>query len=181
MPGQFRTLRTAPFSNGIPFNFDSSSSVHSHVVCSFVLPWRMASSYLVGWPTTCRCDGLNGEWWIFSLQTLYPLWRPIELAAVAAGNPDRPVDGINTIRMLLTSAKANTAASYPSVSTEDEGRDPDYISLACLGTRQTFRCGGVLDDISLSLMYKEFRTLEIAPFSNGIPVSFCDPIPVMIS
>eukprot|EP01018_Ginkgo_biloba_P039624 Gb_12872 [translate_table: standard] len=60
---------------------------------------------------------------------------------------DRPVDGIHTIGMLLTSTKANTVAGYPSVSTEDEGRDPDYISLACLGTRQRFRCGGVLDDI----------------------------------
>eukprot|EP01018_Ginkgo_biloba_P007170 Gb_18299 [translate_table: standard] len=60
------------------------------------------------------------------------------LAAVADGNPDRPVDGVNTIGILLTSAKANTVTSYPAVSAEDEGRDPNYILLACLKTRQRF-------------------------------------------
>eukprot|EP01018_Ginkgo_biloba_P035780 Gb_37475 [translate_table: standard] len=75
-------------------------------------------------------------------QTLYPVWRPTELAVVAAGNPDRPVDGVSTIGMFLTSAKVNTAIGYPSVSIEDEGRDPDCISLACLGTRQRFRDRG---------------------------------------
>eukprot|EP01018_Ginkgo_biloba_P023864 Gb_15779 [translate_table: standard] len=79
-------------------------------------------------------------------QTLYLVWWPTRLATTAAGNPGRLVDGVNTIEMLLTLVKANTEAGYPSVSTEDEGRDPDYISLACLGTRQRFRCGGVLDD-----------------------------------
>eukprot|EP01018_Ginkgo_biloba_P033070 Gb_05463 [translate_table: standard] len=67
-----------------------------------------------------------------------------KLAAVAAGNPDRPIDGVNTIGMFLTSPKANTAAGDPGVLEEgdpgvleeDEGRDPDYISLACLRTRQ---------------------------------------------
>eukprot|EP01018_Ginkgo_biloba_P001083 Gb_18585 [translate_table: standard] len=73
------------------------------------------------------------------------LWRPTELATVVAGNPDRPVDGVNTIGILLTLSKTNTVAGYPGVSVEDEGRNPDYISLACLETRQRFRCGGVLD------------------------------------
>eukprot|EP01018_Ginkgo_biloba_P001617 Gb_04392 [translate_table: standard] len=68
-----------------------------------------------------------------------------ELVVVVAGNPDRPIDGITTIEMLLTLVKANTAAGYPGVSTADEGRDPDYISLTCLGTRQRFRCGGAFD------------------------------------
>eukprot|EP01018_Ginkgo_biloba_P025137 Gb_21704 [translate_table: standard] len=102
----------------------------------------------------------------WSFFTLAPFWAKVflqGLTTVAAGNPDRPVDGVNTIGMLLTSAKANTAAGYPGVSTEDEGRDPDYISLACLETRQRFRCGGVLDDQCLNsnvmslniLMYNE--------------------------
>eukprot|EP01018_Ginkgo_biloba_P030640 Gb_21542 [translate_table: standard] len=39
----------------------------------------------------------------------------IELAVVAASNPNRPVDGVNTIGMLLTSAKADTEAGYPGV------------------------------------------------------------------
>eukprot|EP01018_Ginkgo_biloba_P000986 Gb_03692 [translate_table: standard] len=69
-----------------------------------------------------------------------------KLAVVTVGNPDRPVDGVNTIGMLLTSAKADTAASYPGILAEDKGRDPDYYcSLAYLGMRQRFRCGGVLD------------------------------------
>eukprot|EP01018_Ginkgo_biloba_P029534 Gb_22651 [translate_table: standard] len=55
------------------------------------------------------------------------------------------VDGVNTIGMLLTSAKADTKVGYPGVSAKDEGRDPDYFSLAWLRTRQRFRCGGVLD------------------------------------
>ena len=81
------------------------------------------------------------------------MWRPTELAVVAAGNPDRPIDGVNTIGMFLTSSKANTAAGDPGVLAEDEGRDPDYISLSCLGTRQRFRCGGVLDgQIQCNLM-----------------------------
>eukprot|EP01018_Ginkgo_biloba_P018065 Gb_05628 [translate_table: standard] len=71
------------------------------------------------------------------------------LVAATAGNPSRLVDGVNTIGMLLTLAKVDTEASYPGISTEDEDRDPDYISLACLGTRQRFRCGGVLDDLIL--------------------------------
>eukprot|EP01018_Ginkgo_biloba_P012210 Gb_34872 [translate_table: standard] len=71
----------------------------------------------------------------------------VELVVVAAGNPSRLIDGINTIGMLLTSAKVNTEAGYPGVSIEDEGRDPNFISLACLGTRQRFRYGGVLDCI----------------------------------
>eukprot|EP01018_Ginkgo_biloba_P015073 Gb_04526 [translate_table: standard] len=79
-------------------------------------------------------------------QTLYPVWRPIELATIVAGNPDRSVDGVNTIGMFLTSAKANTVAGYLGVSTEDESRDPNYIPLACLGMRQRFKCGGVLND-----------------------------------
>eukprot|EP01018_Ginkgo_biloba_P016178 Gb_10218 [translate_table: standard] len=82
-----------------------------------------------------RYDGLHGGWWIFSQQTLYPVLQPTGLVADAAGNPSRPVDGINTIGMLLTLAKANTTTGYPGVSTEDEGRDPDYFSLAYLGTR----------------------------------------------
>eukprot|EP01018_Ginkgo_biloba_P004716 Gb_18875 [translate_table: standard] len=79
-------------------------------------------------------------------QILYPMWRPTELAAVAAGNPNRLVDDVNTIGMLMTSMTADTEAGYPGVPVEDECRDPYYISLACLGTRQRFRCGGVLDD-----------------------------------
>eukprot|EP01018_Ginkgo_biloba_P028650 Gb_13398 [translate_table: standard] len=82
----------------------------------------------------------------FSQQTLYLVWRPTELAAVAAGNPDKPVDGVNTIGMLLTSAMANIEAGYPGIPAEDEGRDPDHFFTACLRTRQRFRCGGVLDD-----------------------------------
>eukprot|EP01018_Ginkgo_biloba_P037370 Gb_30036 [translate_table: standard] len=67
------------------------------------------------------------------------MWRPIELAVVVAGNLDRPVDDVNTIGMILTLAKADTKAGYPSILAEDEGRDPDYISLACLKMRQRFR------------------------------------------
>eukprot|EP01018_Ginkgo_biloba_P039466 Gb_17387 [translate_table: standard] len=78
-------------------------------------------------------------------KTLYLMWRPTGLAAAAAGNPGRLTDGVKTIGMLLTSVKADTEASYPSIPTEAEGRDLDYISLACLETRQRFRCGGVLD------------------------------------
>eukprot|EP01018_Ginkgo_biloba_P015949 Gb_02209 [translate_table: standard] len=140
--------------------------------CRIVLPWKMASNCEVvhpelpnnctlnDWsemtsvtlvtkgPANIRCDGLHGKWWIFSQQTLYPVWRPTELAAVAAGNPDRPVDGVNTIGMLLTSVKANTAAGYLGILAKDEGRDLDYYcSLACLGMRQRFRCGGVLDGV----------------------------------
>eukprot|EP01018_Ginkgo_biloba_P033614 Gb_00747 [translate_table: standard] len=94
------------------------------------------------------------------IQTLYPVLRPTELATVAAGNPNRPVDGVNTIGILLTSAKVNTAAGYPSVSTEDEGRDPDYISIACLGTRQRFRkrlVVGLFND--LRRLYKQMYVL----------------------
>eukprot|EP01018_Ginkgo_biloba_P025194 Gb_00620 [translate_table: standard] len=73
--------------------------------------------------------------------------RPIGLAVVATRNPGRPVDGINTIGMLLTSMKVDIEAGYQGFLAEDEGRDLDYILLACLKKRQRFRCGGVLDDI----------------------------------
>eukprot|EP01018_Ginkgo_biloba_P000952 Gb_23299 [translate_table: standard] len=56
-----------------------------------------------------------------------------ELAIVATGNPDIPIDGVNTIGMLLTSAKANIDAGYLGILTEDEGRDPDYFSLLVSG------------------------------------------------
>eukprot|EP01018_Ginkgo_biloba_P035031 Gb_27260 [translate_table: standard] len=67
-------------------------------------------------------------------------WRLLRLVT-----PDRPVDDVSTIGMFLTSVKANTMVGYLGVSAKDESRDPDYIPLACLGTRQRFRCGGVLD------------------------------------
>eukprot|EP01018_Ginkgo_biloba_P009994 Gb_08505 [translate_table: standard] len=88
---------------------------------------------------------LGTKWRKSSQQTLYPVRRPTGLAVATADNPGRPVDGVNTIGMLLTSTKADTEAGYPGIPTEDEGRDPDYFSLACLETRQRFRCGGVLD------------------------------------
>eukprot|EP01018_Ginkgo_biloba_P020936 Gb_17245 [translate_table: standard] len=98
------------------------------------------------------------QWWLFSQQTLYPVLQPIGLAVVAASNPDRPVDSVNTIRMLLTSAKANTAAGYQSVSVEDEGRDRDYISLACLGMRQSSHrevlLEHILEQFSIKLQVK---------------------------
>eukprot|EP01018_Ginkgo_biloba_P017560 Gb_32419 [translate_table: standard] len=72
-----------------------------------------------------RYDELHSKWWEYSQQTLYPMWRPTGLAVVVVGNPSRPVDGVNTIGMLLTSTKANTDAGYPGISAEDEGRDPD--------------------------------------------------------
>eukprot|EP01018_Ginkgo_biloba_P000380 Gb_01540 [translate_table: standard] len=68
-----------------------------------------------------RCNGLHNRWWLFSQQILYLVWRPAELAVAAAGNLGRPVDGVNTIGMLLTSVKVYTKARYPSVSTKDEG------------------------------------------------------------
>eukprot|EP01018_Ginkgo_biloba_P028722 Gb_14309 [translate_table: standard] len=79
-------------------------------------------------------------------QTLYPVWRPTELVVVTTGNPYRPVDGVSTIGIFLTLVKVNTMTGYPGVLVEDESRDPDYIPLAYLRTRQRFRCGGVLDD-----------------------------------
>eukprot|EP01018_Ginkgo_biloba_P028991 Gb_14752 [translate_table: standard] len=71
--------------------------------------------------------------------------RPTKLAVVVAGNPVGLVDGVNTIGMLLTSSTVNIDAGYLGIPAEDEGRDPDSFFTACLGTRQRFRCGGVLD------------------------------------
>eukprot|EP01018_Ginkgo_biloba_P032604 Gb_35124 [translate_table: standard] len=67
------------------------------------------------------------------------------LATAMARNTGRPIDAINTIGMFLTLVKVDIDVGYLGILTEDEGRDPDYISLACLGTRQRFKCGGVLD------------------------------------
>eukprot|EP01018_Ginkgo_biloba_P019049 Gb_20279 [translate_table: standard] len=131
--------------------------------CSVVLPWKMARNCEVVHPEllnncTLQIDAQekidNNTYLEFfypgpfkAKQTLYPVWRPTELAAVAAGNPDRLVDGVSTIGMLLTLVKADTAASYPGILAEDEGRDPDYYcSLACLRMRQRFRYGRVLYD-----------------------------------
>eukprot|EP01018_Ginkgo_biloba_P024450 Gb_34909 [translate_table: standard] len=50
-----------------------------------------------------------------------------ELAATAAGDPGRPVDGVNTIGMLLTSAKADTEAGYPSIPTEVEVTEGGWV------------------------------------------------------
>eukprot|EP01018_Ginkgo_biloba_P026468 Gb_08067 [translate_table: standard] len=111
--------------------------------------WGLLLNGNVAVKTKKIVDATNctAKWRESSQQTLYSVWRPTKLVAVAAGNPDRPVDGVNTIGMLLNLAKANTEAGYPGVSTKDEGKDLDFISLACLGTRQRFRCGGVLDGI----------------------------------
>eukprot|EP01018_Ginkgo_biloba_P039868 Gb_34709 [translate_table: standard] len=61
-----------------------------------------------------------------------------EVVDVTDGNPDRLVDGVNTIGILLTSSKADTEDGYLSILTEDEGRDPNYFSLACIKTRQRY-------------------------------------------
>eukprot|EP01018_Ginkgo_biloba_P034484 Gb_11192 [translate_table: standard] len=73
--------------------------------------------------------------------------KNIRLVTVVAGNPGRPVDGVYTIRMFLTLAKADSEVGYPGIPTEGERRDLDYFSVVHLGTRQRFRCGGVFDDI----------------------------------
>eukprot|EP01018_Ginkgo_biloba_P014450 Gb_35080 [translate_table: standard] len=108
---------------------------------------RCRNASVGGMPWFNSITRLHDKWRGYSQQTLYSVWRPTKLAAVASGNLDRPIDGVNTIGMILTSAKANTADGYPGVLAKDEGRDPDYFSLSCLTTRQRFRCGGVLDDI----------------------------------
>eukprot|EP01018_Ginkgo_biloba_P009899 Gb_09366 [translate_table: standard] len=87
-----------------------------------------------------------------TFQIYIMVWRPIGLVADATDNLGRPVGGIYTVRMFLISLKVDIEVGYPSNPTKDESKDPNYFSLACLGTRQEFRCGGVLDDlISLSL------------------------------
>eukprot|EP01018_Ginkgo_biloba_P038528 Gb_23287 [translate_table: standard] len=48
-----------------------------------------------------------------SQQTLYLVWRPTGLAAIATGNPGKPVDSVYTIGVFLTSAKADTEVGYP--------------------------------------------------------------------
>eukprot|EP01018_Ginkgo_biloba_P000443 Gb_36921 [translate_table: standard] len=80
-----------------------------------------------------RCTGADRQKYItWSFFTLAPSGAKLflqELVVVVAGNPDRPVDGINTIGMLLTSTKADTEAGNLGIPTEDEGRDPYYFSL----------------------------------------------------
>eukprot|EP01018_Ginkgo_biloba_P005225 Gb_22063 [translate_table: standard] len=98
------------------------------------------------------------------------------MAIVATGNPDRPVDGINTIVMLLTSVTTDTEVGCQGVLAEDEARDPDYILLTCLRMRQWFRCGGVLDGLNviiMSLKHILMRRWAVDPFNDLCHLFIC--------
>eukprot|EP01018_Ginkgo_biloba_P036359 Gb_12972 [translate_table: standard] len=101
----------------------------------------------------------HSRWRVSSPQALYLVW----LAVAVAGHLGRSVDGTYTIGMFLTSTKVDTEADYPGIPTKDEGNDPNYFSLACLGTRQRFRCGGVSEDkgsVKEHVLIKNAKTKE---------------------
>eukprot|EP01018_Ginkgo_biloba_P017113 Gb_12217 [translate_table: standard] len=81
---------------------------------------------------------INGGY--FSQQTLYPVWQPTELAAVVASNPDKSVDGVNTIVILLTSTTMDIEAGYPATEGSWVVQLPPTLIYLCVYYR--WRQGG---------------------------------------
>eukprot|EP01018_Ginkgo_biloba_P013617 Gb_08398 [translate_table: standard] len=94
-----------------------------------------------------------------------------KLAIIADGNPDRLVDGVNTIGMLLTSTKVNTTTSYLSGLAEDEGRDPDYFSLLVSG-RDKGMDGGWVVQPPLTLIHQCMLPMERGGGCEEIPIRY---------